>query len=65
MKKKRTSLTEIGDPLSELNCMRRLNFLRESTVGGVVYIPESWVKTDPAMAKAVQELDWLKIAKPR
>lgn len=63
--RKRTSLAESGDPMSEINVMRRLNFLRESSVRGIVFVPERWVKADPAMAKAVQELDWLKIAKPQ
>ena len=52
-------LASTGDP--EQDARNRLQFLRESSSGGVVYVPESWVTKDPAMAQAVQELDWLRI----
>lgn len=47
-----------GDP--EQDARDRLRFLRESSTGGVVYVPEAWVKADPALRQAVNELDWLK-----
>ena len=60
MKKERPPLlASTGDP--EQDARNRLQFLRESSSGGTVYIPESWVEADPAMAQAVKELDWLKI----
>ncbi len=62
------SLQAIGDPMSELNIQRRIEFLRacdkESSSTGVSYIPESWVKADPALQWGVQNLDWMKIEKP-
>ena len=62
----RTTLGSIGNPMSDLNVQRRLRFLRESEIShdGIVFIPESWVKNDPALQTAVQELDWLQIEKP-
>ena len=56
----KTTLSSIGDPLSELNVQRRLNFLRESCGGGVVIVPTHWLKGDPALQRAVRNLDWLK-----
>lgn len=52
-----------GDPLSELNVQRRLQLLRDSQSAGdgVVYLPESLVTADPALERAVAELDWLRI----
>jgi len=52
-------LASTGDP--EQDAKNRLEFLRKSSSGGTVFIPESWIKTDPAMAQAVKELDWLKV----
>lgn len=58
-------LATIGDDEdSEVNIARRLQFLRESSTGGTVFIPESWVKEDPAFQQAVEELDWLRVEKP-
>ena len=50
------------DPNCEFRVQRRLRFYRNIRPnGGVVSIPESWVAKDPALAQAVQELDWLRI----
>lgn len=54
-----------GDPHSKLNSQRRLQFLREQSPSGVVFIPESWVKADPALERAARELDWLQIETPQ
>ena len=59
-----TKLASTGDPKSELNIRRRLQRLRERTVGGFAYIPESWINADPALQRAVKELDWLKVEQP-
>jgi hypothetical protein len=63
------TLQSVGDPMSELNIQRRIKFLRlqdkESDSEGVSYIPESWVKADPALQWGVKNLDWLKIEKPQ
>jgi hypothetical protein len=65
MEKRQISLVSIGDPMSELNIQRRLRFLRNSRGRGVVFIPQSWADEDPAFARGVEELDWLRIEKPR
>lgn len=55
-----------GDPLSELSIRRRIKSLKrsKSISKGIVFIPESWAKADPALQWGVQNLDWLKIEKP-
>lgn len=54
------------DPNCEFRVQRRLRFYRNIRPnGGVVFIPKSWVAKDPALAQAVQELDWLQIEEPR
>ena len=63
MRKKPTILHEFGDPMSELNVQRRLQWLRERTGGdGIVFVPKDVVEADPAMKKAVEELDWMRLA---
>jgi len=62
MKRKPTILRSFGDPNSELNIQRRLQWLRERTGSdGIVFIPKYLVDQDPAMKKAVEELDWLQL----
>lgn len=58
-----TKLGSIGDPMSELEIRRRLNFLKEANTdsGGVVFLPKWMVEADPALQRAVEELDWLKV----
>ena len=55
--------------MSELNIRRRIEYLRardkETDGDGVVYLPEAWIKADPALQWAVKNLGWLKIEKPR
>ena len=58
------TLKSIGDPMSELNIRRRIEFLRSILPPGVSYVPESWVKSDPALQWGVENLDWLKTEKP-
>ena len=59
MKRKPTILQSFGDPQSELNVQRRLQWLREVSPGGLVHVPKWMVEQDPAMKRAVEELDWL------
>jgi hypothetical protein len=61
----RGKLFTVGDPQSELNVQRRLNFLRSRPGRGVVYVPKSWVDQDLAMKKGVEDLDWLRVEEPR
>ncbi len=51
-----------GDPLSELNVQRRLKIMREMNEHGrcgKVVIMQYLVDRDPALQRAVEELDWL------
>ena len=64
-KNRQVKLFTYGDPQSELNVQRRLNFLRSRPGRGVVYVPKSWVDRDLAMKKAVEELDWLRVEEHR
>jgi hypothetical protein len=52
----RGKLFTVGDPQSELNVQRRLNFLRSRPGRGVVYVPKSWVDQDLAMKRALRIL---------
>ena len=61
MKRKPTILGSHGDPYSELNVQRRLQWLRERSGGGLVFISKDLVDRDPAMKKAVEELDWMRL----
>ena len=63
MKSELPLLATIGDdPMSEENVQRRLRFLREGAGRGTVFIPKSWAEADPALAQAVEELDWIRVA---
>ena len=57
--KKRPLLASTGDP--EQDARNRLEFLRNSPGRGTVFIPQDWVTDDPAMAQAVEELDWIRV----
>ena len=59
--RKPTILGSIGDPMSELNIQRRLQWLRESDPNTITYFDEETVKADPALQRAVQELHWLRV----
>lgn len=59
--RKQTSLGSIGDPLSELNIQRRLNWLRERKPYNTVYVSPESVAKDPALQKALSELPWLQV----
>jgi hypothetical protein len=63
--RKPTSLGSIGDPLSELNIQRRLQWWRERSPYGTVYVTEESVANDPALQKAILELPWLQLERPR
>ena len=56
-----TNLGFIGDPMSEINIQRRLQWLRERDPGKFVYFSEELVNKDPALQRALLELDWLKV----
>ena len=46
-----------GDPMSEMNIMRRYKWLKERYKGrkAALPIPEEWVKDDPAYQRLHQE----------
>lgn len=62
-----TKLGSIGEPMSELEIQRRLKRLREATNGrnGTVFLPKWMVEADPALQRAVKELDWLRVQEPQ
>ena len=59
-----TTLGGIGDPMSELNIQRRLQWWRERDPRGFITVSEEMVKADPALQRAVLELPFLRIEKP-
>ena len=65
MTRKPTSLCGIGDPLSELNIQRRLQWWRERNPSGIIKVSQSLVDRDPATRQAVLELPFVQIRKPR
>ena len=61
---RKTNLGSIGDPMSELNIQRRLNWLRERRPSGIIKFHQEAVDRDPALQRAVLELPFLRIEKP-
>ena len=62
-KRSPTSLGSIGDPMSELNIQRRLQYLRERNPAGIIRYPKEWVDEDPALQRAIAELDYVQLSK--
>jgi len=60
-----TKLCGIGDEMSELNSQRRLNWWREQTPSGYVSVSAELVEADPALQRAILELPFVQIRKPR
>ena len=59
-------LKAIGDPMSELNIRRRFRYISElKPPSGILRLNGEWVKDDPALQKAVRELDWVTVRKPQ
>ena len=53
-----------GNPQSELNIRRRSNALRDTNPdSSIVFVPKEWIDRNPAIKKAVEELDWLQVEK--
>ena len=63
--RKRTSLCGLGDPMSELNIQRRLQWYRELTPSGIIKVTQEMYDSDPATRRAVQELPFVQIRKLR
>jgi len=63
--RRKTCLGSIGDPISELNIQRRLQWWRERTPSGIVKVSQESVNKDPALQRALQELPWLQLRQPR
>ena len=63
MKRSPTKLVSTGDPQSELEIQRRIQWLREQVVlrGAVVTLPQSVIDRDPALQRMIGELDWLRV----
>ena len=60
-----TRLGSIGDPMSELNIQRRLQWWRERRPAGIIRVPQEWVDKDPALQRALEELDYVQLERPR
>ena len=58
-----TKLGSVGDPMSELNIQRRFNWMRE--LGHVLYVFQDMVNKDPAVRRALEELDYVQLERPR
>ena len=55
-----TMLVTIGDPMSESNIQRRLQWLRERVTDHDVHFSQAEIDRDPALQQALLELPWLK-----
>ena len=60
-----TNLGSIGDPMSELNIQRRLQWLRECDPPGIIRVSQDMVNEDPALQRAILELDYVQLERPR
>jgi len=60
-----TRLGSIGDPMSELNIQRRLQWWRECDPAGIIRVSQDAVNKDPALQRALLELPYVQIRKPR
>lgn len=63
--RKPTSLGSIGDPMSELNIQRRLQWWRECDPAGIIKVSQEMVDADPALQQAILELDFVQLERPR
>ena len=63
--RKPTMLCGIGDPLCELNIQRRLQWWRERNPAGIIKVSQESVDADPALQRAILELPYVQIRKPR
>ena len=61
----RTTLGSIGNPMSELNIQRRLQWWRERDPTVVIKVSQESVDADPALQRAILELPYVQIRKPR
>jgi hypothetical protein len=53
----------IGDPMSELNIQRRLNWWRERDPAGIIKVSQESVDADPALQRAILELPYVQLRK--
>ncbi len=65
--RKRTpaSLCGIGDPMSELNIQRRLQWWHECNPAGIIRVSQEMANKDPAVRRALEELDYVQLERPR
>ena len=62
---RKTNLGSIGDPMSELNIQRRLQWWRECAPAGIIRVSQEMVNRDPALQRAILELDYVQLERPR
>ena len=58
-----TKLCGLGDDMSELNIQRRFQWLREQNM--VIKFNQEDVNADPALQRAILELPYIQLRKPR
>ena len=61
----KTSLGSFGDPMCEFNIQRRLQWWRECNPSGIIKVSQESVDADPALQRAVLELPFVQVRKPR
>ena len=59
-----TKLGSIGDPMSELNIQRRLQWWRERDPPKPIRVSQEMVDADPALQRAMAELDYIQLERP-
>ena len=63
--RKPACLGHIGDPMSELNIQRRLQWWRECDPPKPIRVSQEMVDRDPALQRAMAELDYIQLERPR
>ena len=63
--RKPAGLGHIGDPMSELNIQRRLQWWRERDPVKPIIVSQKMVDEDPALQRAILELDFVQLEQPQ
>ena len=63
--RKPAGLGHIGDPMSELNIQRRLQWWRERDPVNPIRVSQKMVDEDPALQRAILELDFVQLEQPQ
>ena len=63
--RRKTCLGSIGDPMSELNVHRRLQWWHECDPYGIMRVTQESVNKNPALQRALLELPWMQRCEQR